>query len=67
MEGCPSENLNSLYMVLSSFTGLTVFGIVWMRMMWTNSKEHTKHKQWRENVQMDAAFDELTSLLYGDC
>ena len=66
MEGCPSEDLISLYMVLSSFTGLTVFGIVWMRMMWTNRKEHSKLKQWRQIVQMDDAFDELTSSLYGD-
>lgn len=65
MEGCPDEDLNILYMILSSLVGLFVF--LFVQVVLAVRHKGVEHERARlKESMMDADFADLQMTLYGE-
>lgn len=65
MEGCPEENLNTLYLILSSLIGLVIFFVV-MGISALRKKLERKAAEEKKKAMMDDTFHALQNELYGE-
>ena len=65
MEGCPDEDLNILYLILSGFVGITLFALVLAVSSFKKQSKRMLALKARENM-MDNDFYELQVELYGE-
>jgi len=66
MEGCPPDNLNLLFLVLSALLGLFVFLAVIAGLKIKKGQKKAVLEKSRRQSMMDAEFQKLQGELYGD-
>ena len=65
MEGCPSEDIIVLYLILSALTGVFVFFSIMFAVQLRNKCKEQKKETQRSNLQ-DEQFEEIKDYLYRD-